>query len=79
MSSRRTRLRITLGALMAFIAGMAVMLGVLLPWLPREMTLSSIVTDPHASISLPPGTSMKNCTACHVSVPRGPSPVARGK
>ena len=54
---------------MAFIAGMAVMLAVLLPWLPKDKPVSLVLAGPHSAIAVPPGTSMQNCAACHMTKP----------
>jgi hypothetical protein len=56
---------------MAFIAGMAVMLAVLLPFVkPREPT--AVVT--HGSIIPKIGAGATDCMQCHVSIPKGPAP-----
>jgi len=59
------RFQFSLGMLLAFIAGMAVMLAVLLPF----TSLRPVAADPHAGLSgLSAASGMKSqqCASCHV-------------
>lgn len=59
----RRWLRYTLGSLLAFIAGMAVMLAVMLPFLPVDK-LSQRVANPHAVGAMTP---QARCMTCHAT------------
>jgi hypothetical protein len=66
-SSRRAKSRVwqyTLGSLLAFIAGMAVMLAVLLPFVSWPSRGASM-TDPHFGLTGAAGIKSQNCAACH--------------
>jgi hypothetical protein len=67
----RRRLQITLGSLLAFIAGIAVTLAVLLPF--TSWARRPVITNPHASMAGGQGFKPQNCISCHTSVPAGAS------
>jgi hypothetical protein len=50
---------------MAFIAGMAVMLAILLPFLPRPSSTTMIV-NPHTGMAM---TASAQCLSCHAAAP----------
>ena len=69
----RRWLRYTLGSLLAFIAGMAVMLALLLPFTPWASRRQAI-TNPHVGMTAVPGIASQNCASCH-----GPGSVTRAR
>ena len=68
----RRKIRYTLGSLLAFIAGMAIMLGLCVPFLK---TTTSPVKAPASHVGLETASvTSKNCTSCHAGMPAGPAP-----
>jgi hypothetical protein len=59
--------RYPLGALLAFIAGMAVMLAVLLPFLPRASP-PPVLKGHFGGMTAP-----QDCTKCHAAIPASPA------
>jgi mono/diheme cytochrome c family protein len=64
----RRWLQYTLGSLLAFIAGVAVTLALLLP-LTRRASTRPAVTNPHVGMTTAPGIAPQNCASCHESGP----------
>ena len=70
MSEPRFRFRYTLGMLMAFIAGMALMLDILLPftnWNDAPPTPSAF---PHPGPMVAQGRAAGQCVSCHTMPPK---------
>jgi hypothetical protein len=59
---RPRRCQYTLGSLLAFIAGLAVMLAIMLPF----TSFQPPTPDPHAGLGVP-GIKSQNCASCHAS------------
>jgi hypothetical protein len=70
MSEPRSRFRYTLGMLMAFIAGMAVMLGILLPFVTWNDTPPTPVSFTHPGPMTAHGAAARQCVSCHVAAPK---------
>jgi len=73
----RRRLRFTLGSILAFIAGMAVMLAVLLPFIPWASPRSPVM-NPHTGMTGTQGAMSQSCASCHEIVPKGPALKGKG-
>ena len=67
-------LKVTIGSMLAFIAGMAVMLAVLLPFIPRNDALTALA-NPHAGMGslTVQGNAAQKCLSCHTSTPAAPA------
>jgi hypothetical protein len=70
-SSRGGNPRYTIGSLLAFIAGMAVMLGILLPFV--RTSPSPVKAPPSHAGMATASVTPKNCAACHAGAP-SPAP-----
>ena len=65
------RFRYTLGMLMAFIAGMAVMLGILLPFVSwSDAPPPAPVAFTHPGPMVAQGAAARQCVSCHTAPPK---------
>jgi hypothetical protein len=63
----RRRIRYTIGSLLALIAGLAVMLGVLVPFI--KVANSPLMAPPsHVGLTTA-SVNAKNCASCHAGMP----------
>jgi hypothetical protein len=67
MSEPRSRFRYTLGMLMAFIAGMAVMLGILLPFVSWDDAKPAVLSFTHPGPMVAHGSAARQCVSCHAA------------
>jgi hypothetical protein len=70
MGEPRRRLRYTLGTIMAFIAGMAVMLAVLLPFVTWPSPRPAPVAFSHPGPMTAQGPVARQCLSCHAAPPK---------